>query len=83
MKAHYRGIINSTSRNLTIDQITKKLEKMDIYIFDAEKQIRQSIHIIRKNIKKRYGVDIGNEIIESPENGGYQIGSKVCLIFDF
>lgn len=48
---------------------------------DAEKKIRKAIHAIRKNINKRYGAEIGNEIVESSENGGYQIGAKVALIF--
>ena len=73
MKAHALGCLHSDSRNLTIHKIMEKLEKMGIYILDAEKQIRESIHYIRKNINTKLGPDLGNIILESTKNGGYQI----------
>lgn len=81
MEAHSCGCIRPVPRNLTINQIIEELEKINMCPLDAEKKIRKAIHAIRKNINKRYGAEIGNEIVESSENGGYQIGAKVALIF--
>ena len=79
MNARSRWRIYSTPRNLTVNQIIEELEKMDRIVLD-EKQVIEAIHKIRKNINKKCGTDIGNEIIESVEDGGYQIGLKVALI---
>lgn len=81
MEAHSHGCLHPVPRNLTVKQIIDELEKMNMCPLDAEKKIRKAIHTIRKNIEKRYGANIGNEIVESSENGGYQIGAKVALIF--
>ena len=57
----------------------EKLEKTNIDVVDG-KLIKKAIHTTRKNINKKIAPNLGNAIIESPENGRYQIGSKVALI---
>lgn len=61
-----------------MDEI-EKLEKTNIDVLD-EILIRQAIYYLRKKFNKKCENNSIDEIIESNEDGGYQIGSKVALI---
>jgi hypothetical protein len=68
------------NKTLTIYQIEKCLCDEGIEIIDPEKQIRQCIYRIRKNINDRMESDVADLILSSNLYGGYFIGKNVAII---
>jgi hypothetical protein len=68
------------NKALTIYQIEKCLRDEQIEVTDPEKQIRQCIYHIKKNINNRLESDVADLILSSNLYGGYFIGKNVAIL---
>lgn len=75
------GRLNSTSTGVNTYQLSTAIKKKGFQSFDSEKNIRQSIYQIKRNVSQKFGKQIGDNFIQSSTiSGQYRLGKNVVLI---
>ena len=81
LEKHILGNLYSISTGLTSHKISSILITKGVSSFDLEKQIRQSIYRIKKNVSKNYDIEIGARFIQSSQvSNAYKLDKNIRLI---
>ena len=81
LEKHLIGNLYSTPTGVNIIKIASILGAKGVSSFDLEKQIRQSIYRIKKNVSEKYADEVGEIFIQSSQAyGRYKLAKNVVLI---
>lgn len=81
LEKHLIGNLYSTPTGVNIIKIASILSAKGVSSLDLEKQIRQSIYRIKKNVSEKYDDEVGEIFIQSSQAyGRYKLAKNVVLI---